>query len=147
MLLFFRGMKFAAAITIMAMMLLGTSTQSHAQTGIVHLRIVKAGFIVGVGGGHGTLTYQGHTYRLSVGGVGLGSLGIASADLRGTASNLYKPADIAGTYGAAGAGGTFVGGAAVARLQNEKGVILELHGAQLGFQVSLGLAGMTIAFR
>ena len=147
MLLFFRGMKFAAAITIMAMMLLGTSTQSHAQTGIVHLRIVKAGFIVGVGGGHGTLTYQGHTYRLSVGGVGLGSLGIASADLRGTASNLYKPADIAGTYGAAGAGGTFVGGAAVARLQNEKGVVLELHGAQLGFQVSLGLAGMTITLR
>ena len=147
MLLFFRGMKFAAAITIMAMMLLGTSTQSQAQTGIVHLRIVKAGFIVGVGGGHGTLTYQGHTYRLSVGGVGLGSLGIASADLRGTASNLYKPADIAGTYGAAGAGGTFVGGAAVARLQNEKGVVLELHGAQLGFQVSLGLAGMTITLR
>ena len=147
MLHFFRGMKFAAAIMTMAMMLLGTSTQSHAQTGIVHLRIVKAGFIVGVGGGHGTLTYQGHTYRLSVGGVGLGSLGIASADLRGTASNLYKPADIAGTYGVAGAGGTFVGGAAVARLQNEKGVILELHGAQLGFQVSLGLAGMTIAFR
>ncbi len=147
MLHFFRGMKFAAAIMTMAMMLLGTPTQSRAQTGIVHLRIVKAGFIVGVGGGHGTLTYHGHTYRLSVGGIGLGSLGIASADLRGTASNLYKPADIAGTYGAAGAGGAFVGGAAVARLQNEKGVILELHGAQLGFQVSLGLAGMTIAHR
>jgi hypothetical protein len=147
MLLCFRGMKLAAAIVMMAMMLLGTSTQSHAQTGIVHLRIVKAGFIVGVGGGHGTLTYHGHTYRLSIGGVGLGSLGIASADLRGTASNLYKPADIAGTYGAAGAGGTFVGGAAVARLQNEKGVVLELHGAQLGFQVSLGLAGMTVTLR
>jgi hypothetical protein len=144
---FFRGMKFAAAIMAMAMMLLGTSTQSHAQTGIVHLRIVKAGFIVGVGGGHGTLTHHGHTYRLSIGGIGLGSLGIASADLRGTASNLYKPADIAGTYGAAGAGGTFVGGAAVARLQNEKGVVLELHGAQLGFQVSLGLAGMTVTLR
>jgi hypothetical protein len=34
------------------------------------------------------------------------------------------------------------GGAQVARLQNEKGVILEVHGVQVGFQVSLGLAGM-----
>jgi len=46
-----------------------------------------------------------------------------------------------------GTGGTFVGGAAVARLQNEKGVVLELHGPQMGFHVSLGLAGMTIALR
>jgi len=147
MLQFFRGMKYAAAIVTLATMLLGVSTPSHAQVGIVHLKIVKVGFIVGVGGGHGTLNYHGHIYRLSVGGIGLGSLGIAGADLRGTALNLHNPLDIAGTYGAAGAGGTFVGGAAVVRLQNEKGVVLELQGAQAGFQVSLGLAGMTIAFR
>jgi hypothetical protein len=35
----------------------------------------------------------------------------------------------------------------VARLQNEKGVVLEVHGVQIGFQVSLGLAGMTVALR
>ncbi len=68
-------------------------------------------------------------------------------NLTGVALNLHNPADIAGTYGAAGAGGTFVGGAAAVRLQNEKGVVLELHGPQMGFQVSLGLAGMTIRFR
>jgi hypothetical protein len=143
----FRVMKFAAAIVVTAMMLVGASTQSRAQTGNVHLKIVKAGFIVGVGGGHGTLTYNGHVYRLSVGGVGLGSLGIAAVDLRGVALNLYNPTDIVGTYGAAGAGGTFVAGAAAVRLQNEKGVVLELHGPQVGFQVSVGLAGMTIALR
>ena len=43
---------------------------------------------------------------------------------------------------AAGAGATLVGGAQVAQLQNEKGVILEVHGVQVGF-----LAGMTIALR
>jgi hypothetical protein len=60
---------------------------------------------------------------------------------------LRHPGDIAGTYGAAGAGGAFVAGAQVARLQNEKGVILEVHGVQVGFQISLGLAGLTIALR
>jgi hypothetical protein len=65
--------------------------------------------------------------------------------LVGTASNLRSPYDIAGTYGAAGAGATFVGGGQVVTLQNEKGVVLRLSGPQVGFQVSLGLAGLTIA--
>jgi hypothetical protein len=122
-------------------------SDSHAQTGQVRLRIVKAGFIVGVGGGDGILTYRGRTYRLRAGGVGIGSLGIASVDLVGAATNLRRASDIAGTYGAAGAGGPFVGGAQIATLQNEKGVVLRLRGAQVGFQVSLGLAGMSIQMR
>jgi hypothetical protein len=67
--------------------------------------------------------------------------------LVGTASNVHNPADVAGTYGAAGAGITFVGGGQVATLQNEKGVVLQVRGGQVGFQVSLGLAGMTISLR
>ncbi len=143
---FTRAIRFGLAVAA-ALILVGASTQSHAQTGTVHLKLVKVGFIVGIGGGHGTLTYHGHRYRLGVGGVGIGTIGVAGAELAGTAYNLHSPADIAGTYGAASASGAFVGGAKVARLQNEKGVILELHGVQLGFEVTLGLAGMTIGFR
>lgn len=147
MLSFIRSMKLVAAISVAAAMLAGASTQSRAQTGTVRLHIVKAGFILGVGGGDGVLYYHGHAYRLSIGGVGVGSLGIAAVNLVGTAHNLHNPYDIAGTYSVAGAGGTFVAGAQVARLQNEKGVILEVHGPQVGFQVSLGLGGMTITLR
>lgn len=147
MLSFVRAIKLVAAVSIAAATLAGASTESLAQTGTVRLHIVKAGFIIGVGGGSGTLIYHGHRYPLSIGGIGIGSLGIAAVDLVGTAHNLRTPADIAGTYGAAGAGATFVGGAQVARLQNEKGVVLEVHGVQVGFQVSLGLAGMTVALR
>ncbi|MFZ3359701.1 MAG: hypothetical protein WCA56_01920 [Xanthobacteraceae bacterium] len=134
----------AAAVVMVGM---GVATPSHAQSGSVNLNIIKAGFIVGVGGGSGTLHYHGHTYRLSVGGIGVGSLGIAGVSLSGTASNLHHPSDIAGTYGAAGAGAAFVGGGQVATLQNEKGVVLTLHGPQVGFQLSLGLGGMTIGLR
>jgi hypothetical protein len=146
----FRAMKLVkliAAITALVSIMLIGVTQSQAQSGTVRLNIVKAGFIVGAGGGSGVLHYHGRTYRLTVGGIGLGSLGVAAADLVGTASNLHNPSDIAGTYGAAGAGVTFVGGGQVATLQNEKGVVLQLHGGQVGFQVSLGLAGMTIGLR
>jgi len=100
-----------------------------------------------VGGGSGTLHFQGRTYRLSIGGIGIGSLGVSAVDLTGTATNLHRASDIAGTYGAAGAGATFVGGGQVASLQNGRGVVLTLSGPQVGFQVSLGLGGMTIAMR
>jgi hypothetical protein len=147
MLNFIRAIKFVAAVLIAAAMLAGASTESRAQTGTVRLHIVKAGFIIGVGGGSGTLIYHGRRYPLSIGGIGVGSLGVAAVDLVGTAHNLRTPSDIAGTYGAAGAGATFVGGAQVARLQNDKDVVLEVHGVQVGFQVSIGLAGMTIALQ
>jgi hypothetical protein len=140
------GKFFVAALVVLAA-LVGASTKSFAQTGHVRLHVVKAGFIVGVGGGSGTLTYEGRTYRLSVGGIGIGSLGVAGVDLSGTASNLRRPSDIVGTYGAAGGGGAFVAGAQVVTLQNERGVVLRLSGPQVGFQVSLGLAGMTLSMR
>jgi len=143
----FKPVKLVAAVATIVAVMLAAATPSQAQTGAVRLNIVKVGFIVGAGGGSGSLSYHGKTYRLSVGGVSLGSLGVASADLVGTASNLHRPSDIAGTYGAAGAGFTFVGGGQVATLQNEKGVVLTLQGRQVGFQASLGLAGMTISLR
>jgi hypothetical protein len=132
-----------AALTIMA----GASSPSQAATGSVRLHIVKVGFIVGVGGGNGRLYFNHHVYPLSLGGIGIGSLGVAAVDLVGTASNLHSPYDIVGTYSVAGAGGSFVGGASVATLQNEKGVVLQVRGLQAGFQVSLGLGGMTISMR
>jgi hypothetical protein len=128
-------------------MLLTVSTQCFAQSGRVHLRIVRAGFIIGAGGGSGVLTFHGRKYPLSVSGVGIGSLGVSAVNLVGVATNLHRPSDIAGRYGAAGAGAAFVGGAQVATLQNERGVVLRLHGVQAGFHVSLGLGGMTIQLR
>jgi len=140
-----RTLKLVVAV-VMAVTI--SSVQSFAQspgTGTVRLNIVKAGFIVGVGGGNGVLQYHGRNYPLRLGGIGIGSLGVASVALVGTASNLRSPFDIAGTYGAAGAGATFVGGGQAVTLRNERGVVLRLSGPQIGFQVSLGLAGLTIA--
>jgi hypothetical protein len=134
-------------IATVALMLVGTVAQSYAETGTVRLRLVKAGFIVGAGGGSGTLTVHNRTYRLSVGGVGIGMIGVAGVDLAGTAYNLFKPSDIAGTYSAAGAGVAILAGGKVIRLQNNKGVIIELHGAQMGLDLSLNLSGMTITLQ
>jgi hypothetical protein len=147
MLRLFGVMKFGGVMLAGALMLVSVSTQSRAQTGTVNIKIVKAGFIVGVGGGSGTLTFNGKGYRLNIGGVSVGTIGVATVNLVGTARNLRTAADIAGTYAAASASVAIVGGGKVAKLQNEKGVILELHGVQLGLEASLSLSGMTIALQ
>lgn len=140
-----RKVKIGVAIAAAMLTLLGASSQSQAASGRIHAKILKAGFIIGAGGGTGTLTFEGRQYPLSVGGVSLGTIGVAGVELVGTASHLRTAADIAGSYTAVGAGFAFVGGAKVARLQNANGVVIELRGVQIGLDLSLNLSGMTIA--
>ena len=147
MLSFLRAAKYYAAIIGAAVILTGAPSQSNADTGSVRLKVTKVGFIVGVGGGSGTLTFKGRNYRLSVSGVSAGTIGVAGADLVGTATNLRVAQDIAGTYSAASAGLAVAGGAKVVTLQNAKGVVLQLQGRQVGFEASLSLSGLTISLQ
>jgi hypothetical protein len=142
-----RATKICAAILVAAVMLTGAPSRSYAENGSVRLKITKVGFIVGVGGGSGTLTFKGKHYRLSIGGVSAGTIGVAGADLVGTASNLRTAADIVGSYSAASAGIAVAGGGKVATLQNSNGVVLQLHGRQVGFEASLSLSGLTISMQ
>src|SRR5215510_9599730 len=147
MLCLFRATKIWAALMVAAILLTAVPSLSYAETGSVRLRITKVGFIVGVGGGSGTLNFRGRTYRLRIGGVSAGTIGAAGADLIGTASNLRTAADIAGTYTAVSGGIAVGGGAKGATLQNANGVVLRLQGRQVGFEASLSLSGMTISLR
>jgi uncharacterized membrane protein YuzA (DUF378 family) len=115
-----RGAKLCAAIAITAIMLIGALSWSYAESGSVRFNIVKAGFIVGVGGGSGTLNFQGRNYQLSIGGINVGTIGASAVELVGTAENLRTAADIAGTYSQGSAALAIVGGGRVAELQNER---------------------------
>jgi hypothetical protein len=142
-----RAMKFAAVILAAAVMLISLAPPSYAESGTVRLRITRAGFIVGAGGGTGTLVFHGRTYPLSVGGLSVGTFGAATADVVGRAFNLRRAQDIVGTYTAVGAGVAIAGGATAARLRNQNGVVIELRGRQIGLEASLNLSGMSVAMR
>jgi hypothetical protein len=132
-------------VALVAFAFTAAPTASQAGTGSVSIEIVKAGFIVGVQGGRGTLRYGGKTYQLAIGGVSLGAtIGASSAKLSGRVLNINKASDIVGTYGKAEGGVAVVTGAKAARLRNEKGVVLEIRGQQVGLEFSLDLAGMRI---
>ena len=126
---------------------LAAAPQAALQNCTIRVSVFSAGLIVGAGGGEGVLNCGGQVYPIGVGGIGIGMVGFGGGQMEGVAYNVRRPADVAGTYGAAGAGFTFVGGAKVAQLQNENGVIIQVHGVQIGLEVNLNLAGMTIALK
>jgi hypothetical protein len=123
-------------------------SQAEAATGSISLHIVSAGFIFSVTGGSGVLTFQGHPYPLSIGGISAGAtIGASGTDLVGTAYNLHGPGDIEGIYSAVGAGLSVAGGRSAAQLSNARGVVLRLRGRQVGFMFSIDLSGMSISLQ
>ena len=137
--------------TLMSAALLGLvgvaslSTASQAETGSVRVVFTKAGFIVGVGGGRGVLTFRGHHYPFTVSGMSVGfTIGGSTTNLVGHALNMHAPGDIAGSYSAIGAGGAMAAGAGGVQLQNAKGVILQLQGAKVGVELSAAVGGVTV---
>ena len=139
--------KVAAALVAGAVMLGTAPTPSYADTGTVRFTVGSAGFIVGVGGGSGVLNFKGRSYRLSTGGIRIGTIGASVTEVRGVARNMRRASDIAGTYSGVGAGVAVIAGAGTARLQNEKGVILEVRGVKAGLEANLNLGGLTISLQ
>ena len=143
-----RATKFCATIVVAVIMLtVGALSRSYAETGSVRFHIVKAGFIIGIGGGSGTLNFRGRNYRLSIGGINVGTIGASAVDLVGTASGLRTAADIVGTYTQGSAALAIVGGGRVATLQNTNGVVIRVRGPAIGLEASLSLSGMTISMQ
>jgi hypothetical protein len=124
------------------------SSASQADEGFVTLTIYKAGWIIGGSGGGGVLNFHGRSYRLSTGGLDYGLVfGGSKTVLRGRVSNIYRPSDVAGVYGAAGAGLAIGRGARAIVLTNQKGAVLELAGHQYGLMANADLSGLAITMR
>ena len=135
-------------IAVAAMLGFALSSAAHADSGTVRLTIYKGGWFIGGSGGSGTLTFRGRTYPLSVGGIDAGLVfGGSKTVLRGRVRNINRPSDVAGVYGAAGAGLAIGGGARAIVLSNQKGAILEMTGRQFGLMANADLSGLAITLK
>ena len=84
---------------------LGFSSAARADTCSISFTVVKAGFVVGGQGGSGTLRCGDRSYRISIGGLSYGfMIGASETRFRGTATFNGSPRNVAGVYGAGGAG-------------------------------------------
>lgn len=140
------GMMLAAVLGLLVSA--GLATPAIAETGAVTVVFTKGGFIVGVGGGKGVLTFRGKNYPFTVSGMSVGfTIGASTTKFVGKALNLNRPGDLAGSYAAGGAGGALAAGAGGVQLQNANGVILQLSGPKVGAEMSAAVGGVTIAMQ
>jgi hypothetical protein len=136
-----------AVLALFAVVLPATSSFAQA-TGYVRVKLLKAGLLVGAGGGNGVLTYRGRDYPFRISGLSLGvAAGASLSRLEGRASGIRQVSDFAGTYSSVGGGGTFVGGYGGVQLGNEKGVKITLQGPRAGMEFAANLSEVRISLK
>ena len=95
--------------------------------------------------GGGTLHYQGRSYGFTIGGLGIGGIGIATLHATGDVYDLHDVADFGGVYGQAGASYALGKESAGSLwLENPKGVHLHLKTEREGIILSVGADGVIV---
>ena len=125
-------------VALIALLSVGLQS-AHADIGGITLVVYKGGWFIGGSAGHGTLNFHGRSYRLLFGG--------SRTVLWGRVSNIWRPSDVAGVYGAAGAGLALGVGVRGIVLVNQKGAVLQLSGRQIGLMANADLSGLAIMMR
>lgn len=134
-----------AAITALA---IAHADEPLWQSGTLTISQTRVAFLVSGNAGGGTLHFHGQDYPFSIGGLGIGGIGITKLEATGTVYNMNDRADFSGVYSQLRSGIT-VGdqGNGKLWLKNGAGVILKLRGASKGIGLSLGADAVTINFK
>ncbi len=133
-------LQVAIALGALMTMPMIASAQSDTETGRIHITFQKAGS----GTGSGYLFYQGQKFGLAITGPEIRRIWVTSIDLIGTASNLHSAADIIGTYNAGDPAAAIIKRERLVRLENKKGVVLEIRAVNLSRWFSLNLSAITV---
>src|SRR6516165_1605407 len=138
-------LKVALVAAVLAMN--GCSGMMHAPTAQSIAGLSPSGsvtitedFVTGVGGGSGTLEYQGRTYPFKVvGSVAAPGGGLEKISASGPVYKLASIADFPGRYTqSTGKAGLSSSGSSDLWLENSAGVIMHLQGTSTGAMLTLG---------
>ena len=136
----FWTLKFVATLAVLTVLPITAFSQVPPDEGRIHITFFKAGY----GSGSGYLFFQGQKYGLGVSSPNVRRVWVTAIDLIGTASNLRNAADIIGTYTAVDAQAATISHSKMARLENAKGIVLEIRAVNLNRLFKLNLSEMTI---
>lgn len=133
----------AAAILIAASAVL---TAADKKTPDATVTLSEGSVAVGIGWswGHGTLTYQGKTYKFKVEGLSVGEIGVTKAQAVGNVYDLKSLDDFDGIYGAASAGIAVQEGKGATAVINTKKVQIVLTSQTKGANLKVAAEGLKI---
>lgn len=105
----------------------------------VDMQQVQVAYLGSGNGGSGVLHFRGQDYPFTVGGLGVGGIGVSSIKATGVVYHLANVAQFAGSY-VQGRYGIAVGTASTGDLwlQNDAGVVMHLQAQRKGLMLSLG---------
>lgn len=128
---------------------LAVAADNDKPVGKVTITEKQFGLILGGSEGSGTLTFKGKQYPFKLKGLSAGlNVGISKMSAVGEVYALKKVSDFPGTYTKLEASVAVGGGVGGQRLQNENGVIMNLHSRTKGFDLNLGnVTGLTVVMK
>lgn len=135
------GLLAAAAL---AMTFAGPSVAEDKLSGTIRIESTSVALGIGVTWGDGILTYEGKEYHFSVSGLSVVDLGVASVTATGEVYNLKSIEEFEGNYVAGEAGAVVGGGASIAEMHNQSGVVIKLDSTQTGAKLTLAAEGVNI---
>jgi hypothetical protein len=122
--------------------------QQRVKTGTVEIEQVQVAFIGSGNLGGGTLQFQGKSYRFTVGGLGIGGIGVSKMQATGDVYNMKELRQFPGAYGQARYGFALADkSSGELWLENTNGVLLNLKAKRTGLALSLGADAVVIDFK
>ena len=119
-----------------------------APSATVRIKQVQIAFIGSGALGGGTLNFQGKSYPITVGGLGVGGIGASELTASGSVYGLTRRKDFAGAYVQIRSGWALADkGKGTMWLRNNNGVTMKLRTQRQGLQLALGADGVVIGFK
>jgi hypothetical protein len=116
-------------------------------SGTIEISSTSFAFIASAQTGGGTLEYEGMEHDFSIGGLGVGGIGIQTMNAVGVVYNMEKLSDLNGTYSQVRVGATVGKGKSTIGLNNSNGVYIELKSSNKGLALSTGADGVKITLK
>ena len=125
----------------------GAQDKPQKITGTIEFHELQVAYIGSGTMGHGTLFFQGQSYPIKVGGLGIGGIGLSDIQAHGDVYGLENIEDFEGLYGEAQTGYALGDQSSGEMwLENPNGVIIHLDTKREGLMLSLGAEGLNIQF-
>ncbi len=144
------GRRRAVVSFVMAPIGLSLPARGMAQTpsGTVEISQVQIAFLVSGNLGSGRLHFQGRTYPFSIGGLGVGGIGVNRLEAVGSVYGLNRIEQFSGVYGGARTG-VAVGdtGRGQLWLENGNGVKMHLRARREGLALTIGGDGLVVQMK
>ncbi|HEY4078806.1 MAG TPA: hypothetical protein VGM26_17900 [Rhizomicrobium sp.] len=137
-----------AALLAVTMPAIAADDEKLVKTATLDITQTRVSFLVSGNAGGGVLHYQGKDYPFSVGGLGVGGIGISKLEAAGDVYNMTDRNKFTGVYSAFRTGyAAGDSGKGKLWLKNADGVVLELHGKSEGVALNLGADAVRIAYK